>query len=631
MAKPIYTDAVTVVAHNIRSDIARERVESMCARKRDAQSGEINRKTTEDAAATLYSSAEDGDAPEQSDNFSFDDIDFGITDEELLSAFKPTRKPSRNLDFGETLDSETTIIGDLSENTTVLSAIETTAPGAAKEPPDKTTIVANVSAKQDLPTTTSASQPIVQEPSEMGTTVLAENNADPGTTVLSEGMSKQGESSSPPKSAPEQGTSILIEKDEDPETTVVSDASTDPDTTVLADAPDSPGTSIALEATSATISQDAPKNPNTEVLADDAGRLTDQTSTAVASMFDEGTVDPDPTAVSGSLSESNHSTHTSDQNTTTISEKSAASPDAKTSHEPEPALDDSHHDSSGERDERRDKPASNRNKFAVAGVAGVAAIMVLAFVLVGIPALGTSSETSQGESATQEAASTQEAQEEATPETHSLYIEYLDTQTKATLKSPHSESFEEGDYPSSVSAAEISGYAAIKGSDNGDKQYTRKDFDQGLPALISFSDGGTQDHSVVFSYAKFVGHTARYLESGTDAEVSPAKVVTGELSGDTTTEHAIEIDGYNLVSEADLSITLTDDDAANVITFYYEKKPVETPVETSTQTYTQQNNTYSQPSTGTTTTPSTPSTPVDDPVDGNWGSTGKNAPIDGNW
>ena len=69
---------------------------------------------------------------------------------------------------------------------------------------------------------------------------------------------------------------------------------------------------------------------------------------------------------------------------------------------------------------------------------------------------------------------------------------------------------------------------------------------------------------------EMVGYTVKYLEAGTERELAPSKKVKGFL-GASVTEDAIDIDGYDLLTDYSQTLTLAAENAENVITFYYEE------------------------------------------------------------
>ena len=69
-----------------------------------------------------------------------------------------------------------------------------------------------------------------------------------------------------------------------------------------------------------------------------------------------------------------------------------------------------------------------------------------------------------------------------------------------------------------------------------------------------------------------LSYTVNYLEQGTNEILSPQKVKDGMTFGDSVTETAIDIPGYNTVEPTSQSLTVTAENDKNVITFYYTKK-----------------------------------------------------------
>ena len=67
-----------------------------------------------------------------------------------------------------------------------------------------------------------------------------------------------------------------------------------------------------------------------------------------------------------------------------------------------------------------------------------------------------------------------------------------------------------------------------------------------------------------------LSYTVYYKEQGTEKELAGAKVVDGQTYGDTITENAIDIDGYNKVDPTSGNITITT--GKNEYTFYYTKR-----------------------------------------------------------
>lgn len=87
------------------------------------------------------------------------------------------------------------------------------------------------------------------------------------------------------------------------------------------------------------------------------------------------------------------------------------------------------------------------------------------------------------------------------------------------------------------------------------------------------SDENEECNVITFYYEKqaaLTSYEVRYLEEGTNAELAAPKVVNEQVVGDEVTETALEIEGYELVSEVTQKLVL--DETENVISFYY--KPV---------------------------------------------------------
>ena len=79
---------------------------------------------------------------------------------------------------------------------------------------------------------------------------------------------------------------------------------------------------------------------------------------------------------------------------------------------------------------------------------------------------------------------------------------------------------------------------------------------------------GIKDNVINFYYTKRndLEYTVKYLEQDTDKELSSEKVVTGQIFGETVTETAIDIEGYNKVdTEESIEIKVS----GNEIIFYY--------------------------------------------------------------
>lgn len=88
------------------------------------------------------------------------------------------------------------------------------------------------------------------------------------------------------------------------------------------------------------------------------------------------------------------------------------------------------------------------------------------------------------------------------------------------------------------------------------------------------------DKELTFAYRfKRVYYKVNYLEVGTDRVLAPQKVVSDGVHqlGETVTEHAVGVDGYELTGPDTQDLTLGDPKTSyNEITFYYRKLPVPT-------------------------------------------------------
>ena len=85
---------------------------------------------------------------------------------------------------------------------------------------------------------------------------------------------------------------------------------------------------------------------------------------------------------------------------------------------------------------------------------------------------------------------------------------------------------------------------------------------------------GTGENVITFYYTKRtdLSYTVKYLEKGTNKVLHEAKTVDKQTFGDTVTETAIDVQGYNKVDPTSQNLTVTADPAENVITFYYTKR-----------------------------------------------------------
>ena len=82
------------------------------------------------------------------------------------------------------------------------------------------------------------------------------------------------------------------------------------------------------------------------------------------------------------------------------------------------------------------------------------------------------------------------------------------------------------------------------------------------------------ENVITFYYTKRtdLSYTVNYLEKDTNKVLHEAKTVDKQTFGDTVTETAIDVQGYNKVDPTSQNLTVTADPAENVITFYYTKR-----------------------------------------------------------
>ena len=85
---------------------------------------------------------------------------------------------------------------------------------------------------------------------------------------------------------------------------------------------------------------------------------------------------------------------------------------------------------------------------------------------------------------------------------------------------------------------------------------------------------GTGENVLNLYYTKRtdLSYTVNYLEKDTNKVLHEAKTVDKQTFGDTVTETAIDVQGYNKVDPTSQNLTVTADPAENVITFYYTKR-----------------------------------------------------------
>ena len=81
---------------------------------------------------------------------------------------------------------------------------------------------------------------------------------------------------------------------------------------------------------------------------------------------------------------------------------------------------------------------------------------------------------------------------------------------------------------------------------------------------------GKNEYTFYYTKRNDLSYTVYYKEQGTENELADAKVVDGQTYGNTVTENAIDIDGYNKVAPTSADITITT--GKNEYTFYYTKR-----------------------------------------------------------
>ena len=81
---------------------------------------------------------------------------------------------------------------------------------------------------------------------------------------------------------------------------------------------------------------------------------------------------------------------------------------------------------------------------------------------------------------------------------------------------------------------------------------------------------GKNEYTFYYTKRADLSYTVYYKEQGTENDLADAKVVDGQTYGNTVTENAIDIDGYNKVDPTSAEITITT--GKNEYTFYYTKR-----------------------------------------------------------
>ena len=89
----------------------------------------------------------------------------------------------------------------------------------------------------------------------------------------------------------------------------------------------------------------------------------------------------------------------------------------------------------------------------------------------------------------------------------------------------------------------------------------------------------TPKANIIFSYSEILGSvTIKYLDSSSLAEIAPSTTISNIVLGDYTYD-AISIDGYEIVGDSSISITLTSAEPNRTISFKYNKIQVEIPAD----------------------------------------------------
>lgn len=247
---------------------------------------------------------------------------------------------------------------------------------------------------------------------------------------------------------------------------------------------------------------------------------------------------------------------------------------------------------------------ASRKSTRIKLVAAVAAVVVIA-AIAGVFVFGGGGQPSNADTAV--ASSSSSAQRAS----YSVSVEYVDLQTGQVLKDAQQRSIT-GNQADAIEAAQIQGYQLVSATDNGKTVLTHDDLLQGKQASVDVTAEQSQDHTIVFAYAKEVDVTVRYLEAGTDAELAPVKTLANMLSGDVVREQAVAIDGYTVSSDAQMTIVLTNESDKNVMTFYYTRDPQSQAQDEQSTQYQGQSSYYETPS-PTYTEPAT-ATPAPEPT-----------------
>ena len=89
----------------------------------------------------------------------------------------------------------------------------------------------------------------------------------------------------------------------------------------------------------------------------------------------------------------------------------------------------------------------------------------------------------------------------------------------------------------------------------------------------------TPKETIIFSYSEILGSvTIKYLDSSTLAEIYPSTTISNVVLGSYTYD-SITIDGYEIISNSSISITLTSSEPNRTISFKYNKIQIDIPAD----------------------------------------------------
>ena len=91
-----------------------------------------------------------------------------------------------------------------------------------------------------------------------------------------------------------------------------------------------------------------------------------------------------------------------------------------------------------------------------------------------------------------------------------------------------------------------------------------------VATVTSDEDVTDEDTTEEIPVDQIFDYTVNYYKEGTEIKLADSKAVEGKKYNDTVTEKAIEINGYNVVGDAEKSLTI--DVENNVINFYYTER-----------------------------------------------------------